>query len=303
MAHQHVWNALAYGTAALALTACGESGGGVNPIAAAPLTPTPTPTPASVAVDIFQNPATQEFATVGTGDPLRIRYDAASHRYEVMAGTRGWDALVDDDNSSPLPGNPNVNFDFAGMPQSFFMIRAHYTYPPDYRYRYSNLAAWAVPAAGGQAALAGTTAFGIATPAGAVPTSGSASFEGLIEGLSTETGPWGWDKETVPAWVSGSVLLTFNFGSGSLTGELRPYLVADKRYDIGTIAFAKTVFGIGSQTFTGSFDTNVTGANSFSGRFTGPNAEELIGKWVFPYLSPINGAPQSGSGAMIAKRP
>jgi hypothetical protein len=254
-------------------------------------------------VEIFQNPVSQEFATAGTGDALRIRYDAASNRYEVMAGARAWVPLVDDDNSSPLPGNPNVNFDFSGLPQSFFRIRAHYTYPSDYRYRYSNLAAWGVPAAGGQPALAGTTAFGMATPAGAVPTSGSASFQGLIEGFSDETGPWGWDKETVPAWVGGSVQLTFNFGNGSLAGELRPYLLADKRYDLATIAFGNTVFGVGSQTFSGSFDTAVSGPNSFSGRFTGPNAEELIGKWAFPYLSPINGAPQSGSGAMIAKQP
>jgi len=235
---------------------------------------------------------------------MRIRYDAPSNRYEVMADARGWIALVDDPGSDPLPGNPNLNFRFAGEPNSFFLIRAHYNYvAPEAQYRYSNLADWVLPAAGGQSGVGGTTAFGIPTAAGSVPVSGTASYNGSIEGVSTVTGPWGWDGETVATWVGGSVSLNFDFGAGSLTGELHPYLDADKRYDLGTLAFANTVFGVGSQTFSGTFATSVSGPNSFSGQLTGPHAEELIGKWAFPFISPIDASPQSATGAWIAKRP
>ena len=124
----------------------------------------------------------------------------------------------------------------------------------------------------------------------------------MIAGTSTVTGPWGWDGETAAARVDGSVLLNFNFGNGSLAGELHPYLEANKRYDLGTLAFTNAVFGVGSQTYSGSFATNVIGPNAFSGLLTGPHAEELIGKWAFPFLSPIDGAPNSATGAWIAKR-
>lgn len=241
---------------------------------------------------------------MGTGSDLRIRYDSASNKYEVLVGN-GWVQLVDDPLSSPLPGRPNQMFVFAGAPtnQSFFTILAHRGFSePEFQYRYSNLALWAVPLTGSQSGLSGVTAFGIATPPGGVPVSGSASYQGMVQGTSTVTGPWGWDGETAAAWVDGSVLLNFNFSNGSLAGELHPYLEADKRYDLGTLAFTNTIFGVGSQTFSGSFATNVSGPNSFSGLLTGPHAEELIGKWAFPFLSPIDGAPHSAAGAWIAKK-
>jgi hypothetical protein len=292
----------------LALAGCGGGGGGERSAFGAPPTqnPSPTPSPTSSAVDIFQDPATQEFATAVTGDPLRIRYDAATNRYEVMAGSRGWETLVDDPSSSPLEGSPNTNFGLAGLApnHSYFMIRAHYNHPaPEVRYRYSNLAAWGFLAPDGQSFMpSGTAAFGMATPAGSVPVSGNASYKGMVEGNSTVSGPWGWDGEMVNAWLGGSIQLNFDFGNGSLAGELRPFIDADKRYDLAPLAFANTVFGSGSQTFSGSFATAVSGPNSFSGLFTGPNGEEVIGKLAFPFHSPIDGATHSGKGAWIAKR-
>ena len=68
MTAQQVRNALVYGTAALALSACGGSGGtGINPISAPPVTPTPTPTPTpapapATALNIFASAPTGELA-------------------------------------------------------------------------------------------------------------------------------------------------------------------------------------------------------------------------------------------------
>ena len=93
---------LSIGASALMLAACGGGGQRVASIAPPPTVvtppppPPPPPTTGPMAVDIFPSPASQEFATIGIGDALRIRYDAASNRYEVMAGARGWEALVDD---------------------------------------------------------------------------------------------------------------------------------------------------------------------------------------------------------------
>lgn len=36
-------------------------------------------------VELLAAPGTQEFATFNVGDPLRIRYDSNSGRYEVLA--------------------------------------------------------------------------------------------------------------------------------------------------------------------------------------------------------------------------
>ena len=68
-----------------------------------------------------------------------------------------------------------------------FTISTHYSFG---EYQYSNLAHWAYGAAG----VGGVSAFGIPTPAGGVPTTGSASYRGMIEGTSTvmvSFGDWG----------------------------------------------------------------------------------------------------------------
>lgn len=296
---------------AICLTACGGGGSG-GQIASTPPPPpvvaTSTPTP--TAVEIFEAPATQEFTALtsnGPGDPLRIRYDAATGKYEVMAPGRGWDALIDDPSFSPHAGDPNTSFRFAssgGSNPSYFLIRASHRFSePTVQYRYSNLAAWGVQtsAPGGGQAVGGYTAFGMATPTTGVPLSGTGNYHGLVEGSSTI--PWHWDDETFAAPVGGVVALRFDFGSGSLVGEMRPYVEGDNgRVSLGTFAFADTVHGIGNQSFSGRFVTSASGSNAFSGLFTGPAAQELIGKWALPFVYPVDGSTQSASGAWIAKR-
>ena len=286
---------------AVFVSACGGGGGGSGAgIAALPAPPPqPTPTPSPSAVDIFASPATQEFATIGTGDDLRIRYDAGTNKYEVMAEGQDWVRLVDDPLSSPQPGSPNSNFVFAGSPvnHSFFMIRAHHSYDdPDVQYLYSNLAPWASEDVGG------FVAFGMATPSSGVPATGSASYKGMIEGWASDTTFDYLAGALVSGTMEGTINLVFNFGGGSLSGSLSPVLYLDTKYPLGTFSFQDTVYSTGSTTFSGRFDTNVAGSNSFAGQFTGPTAQELIGKFAFPYISPVTGSPKQSEGAFIAKR-
>jgi hypothetical protein len=42
--------------------------------------------------------------------------------------------------------------------------------------------------------------------------------------------------------------------------------------------------------------------NSFSGLFTGPHAEELIGNFAIPYRSPINSQVYQADGAFVGKK-
>ena len=289
---------------AVCVAGCGGGGGGSSAgLASTPAPPSgpappPGPSPSS-AVDIFPSPATQEFAAIGSGDDLRIRFDAASNNYEVMVESQGWIRLLDDPLSTPQAGYPNTNFVFAGSPvnQSHFMIRAHHSYSdPDVRYLYSNLAAWGVED------LGGFVAFGMATPSAGMPTTGSASYKGMIEGRATDTTFDYQAGSLVSGWMIGSISLVFDFGGSSLSGSLSPILSLDKQYPLGTFSFENTVYSAGSTSFSGRFDTNVAGSNSFAGQFTGPAAQELIGKFAFPYMSPVSGTPQQSQGAFIAKR-
>jgi hypothetical protein len=50
----------------------------------------------------------------------------------------------------------------------------------------------------------------------------------------------------------------------------------------------------------GRFDTSQAGINQFSGRFTGPSAQEAIGAWALPLT--IDGTPRQAIGAWLAKR-
>ena len=286
----------------LCLAGCGGGGGsGVG----GELVSTPPPPTGSTSVQIFASPATQQFVDSSTGTDLDVRYNSTTGFYEVTAGPLPWTKLVDDPYASPTPGHPNKMFalDGAGPNQSYFMIRAHPASPsPDNRYSYSNLAVWGASAAiTGGANISGYSAIGIATPPGAVPVAGSASYQGMIEGSSTVD--FQYDIYTIAGSIGGSVSLDFDFGSGTLAGLIQPYLYTDQQYPLPSLSFTNTMFGVGSTTFSGLFATGLAGPNGFSGQFTGPNAQELIGQWAFPFISPVDGALESGEGVWIAKKP
>ena len=284
--------------AAISLVACGGGGGG--DLASIPPPPAP---PRAASVDIFPSPASQEFAALGNGDSLRIRYDAASGLYEVMPGDQGWKTLVDDPTSSPFAGSPNVSFVFAegGASGSYFVLNAHYSYTdPNYKYQYSNLANWGRQ--NGSIQLVGQhVAFGMATPTAAIPVTGAATYNGMIVGTSSEkldnSG-----EAIASGYIKGSINLAFNFGAGTLSGSISPEVYLSGQRAIATLTFTNTIYSAGSPGFSGRFNTNLAGQNAFSGLFTGPNANELIGKFAFPYTSPFDGTSAQAAGAFIAKK-
>jgi len=282
------------------LTACGGVGTNGPGLGS---TPPPPPLPGDTSVELVQAPPNGEFAVLGVGDPLRIRYDSAAGRYEVQAEGEDWTALVDSTGNN---GNPNIGFMFASRADwdggSSFFVQAHHRSPAESsRYRYSNLAGWTLRTAGPMEdrVQQGVVALGVATPPGGVPVVGTGRYEGQIAGTSDVPATSGWGNfENAP--IGGTVALDFDFAGGTLSGVMAPRLACDcDPITFPVLSFTDTVFGVGNNAFSGRFDTQAAGSNYFSGLFTGPQAEELIGHWAFPFL--YQGEMRSVEGAWIAK--
>jgi len=288
---------LLVGAAAVALAGCGGGGGYMASIPPPPMTPTPTPTP-TPAPSPAPSPAiipaattSQQFAAFGathssSGDrtprldaseQLQVRYVQSSNSYEVqLPGSQAW-AGISLLTSGPFP---NVAGDTA------------YLWLREGGYQYSRLFQWADK----NSTVFGHEAVGMATPASGVPLTGSASYSGQLLGYTSEYQATLADDFP----VDGSIDLLFNFGVGSLSGSIKPNL--HQGYATDPLNFRDTVYSKGSTTFSGRFDTTVPGVNSFSGLFTGPSAQELIGNFAFPYRSPVDGKTYQADGAFIGAK-
>jgi hypothetical protein len=136
-------------------------------------------------------------------------------------------------------------------------------------------------------------AFGIATPAGAVPTKGSASYAAEIEGVARAP-----DYEFI---VYGEALFQFDFGAGTLSGYMDPILNGPMGGPtLPRYSFTQTVYSPGSTTFSGSFDFSGPTPSSFHGQFTGPAAQELMASFQAPFSN--YGDWGTMTGVMIGKK-
>jgi len=254
-------------------------------------------------------PASQEFASTGAtfsevafpayngpsaanGDQLRIRYDASANKYEVFdPQTSDWRQITPDPSVTPSGGQWK-----GGGVVLHINNDLNKTYA-DSLYNYSALVEWQRTDGLDRR---GVTAFGVPSNSSAIPVSGSATFDGKIYGFSNETWDFAdWGRGI--ASVSGDIQLKFDFAVGALSGSISPKVYASTQYALPTMTFIDTVYSSGSTNFSGRFDTPVTGANAFSGQFTGPQANELIGNFVFPYRSTIDGKDYEAGGGFIAK--
>jgi len=150
----------------------------------------------------------------------------------------------------------------------------------------------------------GWIAVGIPTPVASLPTSGSASYSGIVRGAADVMVDDGWGG-LEPTDVTGSVTLTFDFGHSSLAGSMSASLAnfgtVGVLGSLGTVNFANTVYSAGH--YSGTFATSVAGVNSFSGTLTGPGAQELIGAWAMPFHYSVDGQDHQAAGAWVAKKP
>lgn len=271
---------------AMLATGCGGGGGGVASIPTGPVT-TPPPPPIIPAATTSQQFAVFGVSHIFDGDftprlnadqQLQVRYVQGSSSYEVqLPNSQTWEAI------SYLPSSDSTSPGFSGA--------AGLSLRPTGA-RYSALFGW-----GDADQFYGHEAIGIATPVSGIPVTGSASYSGQLVGDTSNQGAY---------FVGGSIALSFDFGLGSFSGSISPTLIrygnSSLSYPLGSIDFVDTVYSTGSTTFSGKFDTNLSGLNTFSGRFTGPNAQELIGNFAFPFQSPIDGQTDHADGAFVGKK-
>jgi hypothetical protein len=278
---------------AFALAGCGGGGSsGVASISPPPESP-PAPPPQPPAI-IPAAAASQQFAAfgashlrssddqptaplLGADEQLQVRYVASSNSYEVQVPqSQSWIGI------SFIPTGPGTPINYGGGDAHLWLSTG---------YDYSRLFEWS----DGEK-IYGHEAIGMATPTGAVPVTGSASYFGNLLATTSER------QGSNDMWINGSIAMSFDFGAGTLAGTISPVLHEDFRpFFLVTRSFVDTVYSTGSTTFSGRFDTSLDGMNSFSGRFTGPAAQELIGNFALPYQSPIDGNLYQADGAFVAK--
>lgn len=304
------------GASALALAAC--DGGTSTQTSFIPPPPTSPPPPQGQAgVTILPQPEPGNFAVTGAwtnlqdasateagrfssiesgeGDQPQIRYTSDGY-YELKLPGEDFGRLSHAANvANPAPNDPFLAVtDCCGT-------RAVTIQSSDMGYRYSAMASWSRPDLDfGYTVDSGVFAFGQATPAGSVPVTGSASYDGVIAGLS--------DAKTFDAasnsWLllpaGGTVQLDFDFAGGTLGGRLDLSVAGGMNpIPVGSYEFDQTVFSAGSTKYSGRFATDLPGSNFFSGLFTGPHAEETIGNWAVPFQ--YNGENHQALGAWMAK--
>jgi hypothetical protein len=217
----------------------------------------------------------------GASDQLQIRYVQSSDSYEVqLPHQETWAAVSYQDSGGAPWLTGRFSGDTAGL-----QVGSN-------DYQFSRVFWWT-----DSHGLHGYEAMGMATPAGDVPVTGSASYSGEILGSSPE------DHTDFGVTITGSINLSFDFALGNLSGSISPTLEQILTpYSLDTLSFRETVYSTGSTTFSGKFDTDLAGLNRFNGLFTGPHAEELIGNFAFPYRSPIDGQTYQADGAFLGTK-
>lgn len=276
----------AFGT----LAACGGGGGGGGGFNS---TPTPPPPPPPGYIDVFPNiTQSTEFAVLGlqadtfdipasqlVTNGFAVSFDAASGAYVIdlpsknpgkffatSEDSRNWHGHIEGGGFTvlsvfkPTPTNPDIQLSHTSFAQYF-------------EYDYDD------------GAPVGFVTFGTATLPAAIPTTGSATYDALVAGLTLDG----------DARVGGSATLEFNFGAGTLAGHFDPVLLpySGGSFALGPYTFVNTVHGVGSTTFSGEFShSNPLLTGAFNGLFTGPSAQELMARWSADFVHP--GTQQAG---------
>jgi hypothetical protein len=301
----------------ISTSACGGgSGGGVNSVSGSPPAPLPPAPPCTgtqclQAVDIF--PATDQSTTfaslgleaTGRGSPVEeLTRDGFSVSYNAEAGVYIFDVPSSGpggfyENTGNTPSSRFWNGEIAEASTNV-SVYASVLKPtptnPVIQLTYTTYALYGSTYQGGPF---GFVAFGSPTPQGAIPVTGTATYNAAVEGATLDTGEF----------VKGSATLQFNFGPGTLSGHFDPviydYLAyGDAGLSLGRYDFTNTIYSFGSTNFSGDLvRAGLNGHGSFEGRFTGPVAQELMSRWTAPYIKPGSNTPSEMFGVWVGRKP
>ena len=314
--------ALLLGGAACALTACGGGGGGGGGGSLVSTPPPPTgvlPPPniglvssapfAVVAVEATYAESASGSQSLLSGpapQAVQFSYNAATDSYQIdlpsfqagrLANTmyNGVVGQVATSTTSQVTAGASN----ALQPVFVMMPVPGTDFSP---YTYTSFGDWdgqtGTTAGGDEVRSQGSFAYGIPTAPGDVPVTGSASYNAEIRATMNP----GTDNSY---WVGGSASLMFDFSGGTLTGSMHPEIFDGFNgyfLDFGVYGFTQTVYSTGSTSFSGKFLVpGLPGADSFfDGVFTGPDAAELMARFVAPFS--IDGQQGTIAGTWIGTK-
>lgn len=288
-------------TVALTVAACGGGGGGSSGFVGSTPPPPPPPT-APIPPEHIGLVSSAPFAVQAASDQslvdVQFSYNASNNSYQISLpgfqpgslanigynGSAG--QIATSTTSQVTEGSSNTLqpvFVFLPVPGSSFSP-----------YTYTSFGSWDQATGVGNAS--GNFAYGIPTAVGDVPVTGSASYTAEIRASSDLVSDY---------MVGGSASLQFNFAAGTLSGSMHPEIVDGFNgvfVDFGQFDFTQTVYSTGSTTFSGKFIVpGLPGADSsFNGNFTGPNAAELMARFVTD--ARLNGHEGTLSGVWVGKK-
>jgi hypothetical protein len=234
--------------------------------------------------------------STASADQPKIRYTSGGV-YEVQLPGRSFERIVPYSDRFTIAPQEN-----DATPEALLQISRS----RDSGYNYSEIAKWSSESAD----RFGVFGFGVPTPEGAVPITGSANYSGSVLGEADVYYFEFFSGVFVREPVSGTVDLNFDFAEGALSGGMTLDLDLDSvKVPLGTFNFTNTVYSTGSTAYSGTFATGTAGENWFLGRFTGPHAEETVGAWALPFIlntstgdATADNMPHQAFGAWIAKR-
>lgn len=283
---------------ALLVSACGGGDGGVSSTPTPPSAPggpanpgspsTPQDPPSSANASLLALTASETFtndaatASVqyptptneGTGKAskatIKIVYDAPSKSYRIEAGGNTQTFLPSDKDITQSNGATTVyNRSTGGSTDTLVLTNpgtsGHLTY------QYVGSGIWQHVTPNGRASSADLAAFtyGVETPDGALPRTGTAAYAIDLRGVAS--GP-------VASTLDGTGTLQANFASGEVTtnGSLNQHYLDNTNY----VAFGKfsgtAQISSASNSFDGVLRLGFFNADgTMSGRFYGPNADEV----------------------------
>jgi hypothetical protein len=180
----------------------------------------------------------------------------------------------------------------------WILIRAAGDHPdPVRRYLHSNLVSWFEPLA---PEFSGSVAIGIATPPASVPSTGVLTYQGVLEGRTSERYLAG--GQQVRGTVTADVTLTFDASAGTVRLSFTPRIETSQAQVLAPVV-ADLVLDRATGRFRQPGPYNPQSPIPFiSGQFTGPNGGELIGDLDIKYRSAVTDTDQNFLASFIAKR-
>jgi len=144
-----------------------------------------------------------------------------------------------------------------------------------------------IPVAGSEGRFTnhqGWFVFGVPTAPSDVPASGSASYRVIVDGIASLIEPG------YPGYPDATVTFEADWSRGTVTGFMDVGLTTwDENYaSLGRYAIKDGALAADRSAFSGRFTVpGTTAEGSFEGRFTGPQASELMVRWQAPYRDPV----------------